>query len=255
MRKVTLSISLLMLLGSMAATASAAMIGHWKLNGNGTALPGTNGALINGPTPVADRFGTVGGALSFNGATQQYMSIAGGGGLNNLQQGTISMFVRWSGSQEASPYGSFGNVLGRQRDNGFSNNILGLSTENPATARVTWQPYDAFNPVALTGGTSVGDGVWRHVAVTFSSGSHTLYIDGNIDGLSSASGSIRNDPSVPLTLGAWVGHGNTYSTATVDDLRIYNHVLSPSEIAAIPEPSTALLLGLGLIGMAARRRV
>src|SRR6188474_3681691 len=87
---------LMMVLLSIAAQARAqtGLIEHLPLNGNGTAAVGTSGTLVNGPTAAEDRFGIPSGALAFSGFSQQYVSVAGGGGLNALQAGTISMYVK-----------------------------------------------------------------------------------------------------------------------------------------------------------------
>jgi hypothetical protein len=162
---------------SIAARAGAQSgpIEQLPLDGNGTALVGTSGALANEPAAATDRFGTPTGALAFSSLSQQYVGVGGGGGLNDLQTGTISMYVKWTGPQQAG-YAGYGHVTARQFDGLFSNDVVGLSTSNPATARITWQPYYAAG-VVITGSTIVGDGQWRHVAITFSSGSHMLYVD------------------------------------------------------------------------------
>jgi hypothetical protein len=222
------------------AGAQTGLIEHLPLNGNGSALVGTSGTLVGGPTAAPDSFGTPGGALSFAGTPQQYVNVAGGGGLNNLQTGTISLLVKWTGTQDAGPVGAgFGHVLGRQGNGVFSNNMVGLSTNNPATARVIWQPYGtAF---AITGSTIVGNGQWHHVAISFSSGSHRLYVDGVLDGSSSTVGSIRNSATTPLTIGAWIGDGSSFSTSVIDDFRLYNRVLTQAEVIAIfNTPPTAV---------------
>ncbi len=104
---------------------------------------------------------------------------------------------------------------------------------------------------------------WYHVAAVYDhpSGYTKLYVDGSLD--SSAAGSpITIYPGAStVTVGDWYRLNDatccaaTAVSGRVDEVAIYSRALSASEIAAIPEPSTALLLSLGLAGLAARRRV
>ena len=77
---------------------------------------------------------------------------------------------------------------------------------DPSTAKVVWRPY-AHAGTAVTSLDSPGDGTWVFVAVTFASGSHTLYLDGVAQGTSGLTGSFTNYSSTPLTLGGWTGDG------------------------------------------------
>jgi len=78
----------------LAGAAHAELVGYWPLDGDGTAAVGTDGVLVNGPTATTDRNGAAGGALAFNGTAQQYVSIAGGGGLDGATTATVSLWVQ-----------------------------------------------------------------------------------------------------------------------------------------------------------------
>ena len=216
----------------VSTSAQAALVGYWRLDGDANAVTGVNGTLTNGPVAGADRNGAAGGALSFNGALSQFASIAGGGGLNAATQGTISMWVQWNGTQDGACCSTFGNVLARQSNGIFSNNIIGLSTSNPATANVTFQGYSAGAPILNAGG-PVGNG-YHHVAVSFAPGDQKLYLDGNLVATAAApNASLNNNAGIPLTIGAWSGDGGGFSTSNIDDLAIFNTVLTATDIRAI----------------------
>ena len=59
-------------------------------------------------------------------------------------------------------------------------------------------------------------------------------------------GLLHDNASLPLTIGAWIGDGGAYSTSTIDDVAIWNRVLSPTEIQALAQqtrtPVNVLLL-------------
>lgn len=149
-----------------------------------------------------------------------YVDIAGGGGLNNVQTGTISLWVRWNGTQDAGTNGNNGSILGRQQGVTFSNHIISLNGTNPDTAKIRWAPYIS-NTFACTSATSPGSGVWRHVCIAYSSGSHVLYLDGVQDATGVTTGTIANNAATSLTLGAWIGAGASFSLANLDCLRLF----------------------------------
>lgn len=210
--------------------APAGLIGYWPLDGNGNAVIGNNGVLVNGPVPADDRNDPpmAGGALAFTGTSSQRVEIPGGGGLSGLSRGSISMWVKWTGLQDAGFGGSFGAVLGRQRDAVFSSGILNLSTADPDTATVQWRHSDA-GTINITSTAIVGNDIWHHIAVTFTPTNSALYIDAFPEGTGSG-GALRADTVTPLAIGAWTGGGDSYCTASIDDVAIWNRVLNEEEI-------------------------
>lgn len=186
-----------------------------------------------------------GAALNFVGGND-YVSIASGGGLNNLQSGTIEMWVKWSGTQDAGySSSSYGAVMARQSNSVFTNQLIALNGSNPATARIIWNPY-SYNGTAITSTAAPGDGVWNHIAITYSSGDHKMYINGVLVGSSTATGTIANNSAKALTLGGWIDDGQGFSTSTMDEVRIWNRVLCQNEIlnnmnCEIPTTANGLL--------------
>lgn len=183
---------------------------------------------VNAAWPGSTRSGSWGAFLPDG--VDGYVSLAGGGGLNNVQSGTISMWVRWVGTQDAGIFSNNGAVLGRQQAAAsFSNHVISLSTTNPNTAKIRVAAYIG-NVFALTSATSPGDGVWRHIIWTYSSGAHRLYLDGVQDASSSSTGTMGNDANTALTIGGWIGAGASYASAHIDCVRIFpNRIFTPED--------------------------
>lgn len=218
---------------------SATLVSYWPFNGNATALRGTSGSLVGAIATVADRNGSDAGALAFNGTLSQYVSVPGGGGLNAAKEGTISLWVKWTGTQDGDCCGSFGAVLSRQSNGQFSDDILALNNANPASARIVWRQSGGPAPVLITGSSIVGTN-WHHIAITFSSAGSTLYMDGLAEG--SAPGSpMNNNANTILSIGAWAGDGGGFSTSAIDDVAIWDKPLSAAQIVELATQAKAPL--------------
>lgn len=231
-----------------ASTAKADLIAWYPLHGDTSPKVGEfYGDLVNAPTPASDEKGNANGAMNFQALSRNnsgaydrhnsgsYVSVTKGAGLAGLQQGTIALWVNWSGMQGTGWQGTnFGSVVARQGDGVFSNNVIGISDADPNVGTLTWRPYGAGAPVAV-GATPVGDNVWHFVAVTFdgTTGEHDLYLDGKLDGQDITGtnlGPLSSNATARLTIGAWIDDGSTYANATVHDLYIFDNVLSQSDI-------------------------
>ncbi len=174
----------------------------------------------------------------------------------------------------------FGTAIARQWDGVGSDYALGLTTDDPGTARLVWHPnnggggshsFGNFHAGdGITGsGTVVGDGVWRHIAVTFAGSDHKVYLDGNLEIDVTAGGSFFNSSARGLSVGKWVDTVNNSGycgmDGDIDFFSTYNHALTQAEVtalsnagadltgAAVPEPSAVALL-FGLLGIGCRYR-
>src|SRR5437879_5368766 len=102
--------AILLVMIMYASTAKAGVIAWYPLHGDASAKVGNDGTLVNAPTPAPDQSGTANGALNFQALSTNssgysgsnsgsYVSVDGGAGLPGLQQGTIALWVNWSGMQ------------------------------------------------------------------------------------------------------------------------------------------------------------
>ncbi|MBL7812770.1 MAG: choice-of-anchor D domain-containing protein [Bacteroidetes bacterium] len=221
--------------------------GTGSANGSGSITSSVNFTSFS-PFTVSNATGGSnfpGSALDFVGGND-YVNVASGGGLNNLQEGTIEMWVKWSGTQDVGYSSSaWGAVLGRQSNGVFSNQVIGLNGSNPATAKIVWKPY-AFTTNAIVSTATPGNNVWNHIAITYKSGEHKMYINGVLDNTGTTTGTINNNSSIPLTIGAWIGDGDCFSTSRMDEVRIWNRILCQAEIVnnmncEIPTTASGLL--------------
>ncbi len=194
------------------------LVGHWSFDSgdvSGTTVldqsgNGINGTAVNGPKQVS---GKLGQALSFNG-TNQSVNLVPSTKIGNIQNNfTVSAWIKLPIGSPSGGY-IFGASTGGFEPEISSTNIgLTTSGEHDYT-------YIPISPSLNT---------WHHVVWTMdSSNTVTYYLDGSKVG----SGGTYFYPAATAPdneIGEWARFP-VYFTGAIDDLRIYNRVLSASDI-------------------------
>ena len=181
---------------------------------------GHNGTLVNGPTWTAGKYGN---GLSFDG-TNDYVSVANPAGVNlGTSDFTIAAWVK------RQVTGVEDNILSKTASGAWvsggkeffisgSDNTLAFGSYGVGEVHST--------------GTITNDGLWHYVTVSFvdSSGTVRLYIDGVLSG----TGTLNlpaDDGSHAIRIGS--NPAGSLMHGALDELRIFNRALSPSEIVSI----------------------
>ena len=255
------------MLATLALTtfsSQGALIAHYVLNGNGTSSvnsPAANGTLVGSasfggaasPAPGSTAslsldhgvhgLSVTPGVLAINGS----YSVAGWANIDTLASAASATTIVGA-YQTASPFEH--NYLIRVFDSnatGGNAGKLGFITRD-----------DAGNTISLTTGSAITLDTWFHFAATFDSATRvgTLYVNG--DAVANSTMAAFAGFAAPTVAGIGGFHATTAISMNglVDDVRIYNNVLNESQIDAImvPEPSTAILGGLGMLALLRRRR-
>ncbi len=203
--------------------AQAALVHHWKLDDAGAVAVDSVGGLngdIQGATSVP---GKSGNALSFDGS-DDVVTIQG---FVPPTQGTVAFWIDPGfGSSKQRLFGAGGDFEVIVYSTGIVRNEL----------------FAGGSGTLQSNAGSVEPGQWFHIAVTYaydSAGPSTaleVYVNGELDVVGTA-----GEPSAPTDRTLLLGHragaaGGEHYVGLLDDLRIYDHVLSQAEIGALASP-------------------
>jgi hypothetical protein len=242
--------------------AKAALISHYtfdELSGTTAVDGGSAGANgLIGSNVTLGAAGVFGTAFTFNNDSSQngIVDMANAATFTPLvasQAVTISAWLKWTtpGSRDSAIF------LG---DNTAANRYIDVGTT--AAGGAYGRSRDAANSTApfpdLVMGAELNDGEWHHIAYTADAVTDVtrLYIDGILAG-STTSPAFTFAAFNNFEIGRLGRSSPTDAYAgSVDELRIYDAVLSASDIAtlAVPEAGPALLFGITAVGSLLRRR-
>ncbi|MBI2624650.1 hypothetical protein HYW67_04185 [Candidatus Parcubacteria bacterium] len=184
---------------------------------------GGDGTLTGGPAWVA---GKTGSALSFDGADDR-VRLANGSAANVTGDITLAAWIN-------PTFATSGALM--HKDGQYTLYIY-------SSGRISWADSSNWS-YSNFGAYNVGlrANQWQHIAVTKSGGTVKVYVDGAERLARNFGGSIGSTGSI-LHIGCYAGGAacsSSYFAGRVDDVRIYNRALAPTEIIAdMNSPVTA----------------
>lgn len=199
---------------AVAAATAATLITHYDFEGDATDSSGFNNDAV--ATNVTYDSGIVGSAAYFDGTTSNIESSVSVSG-----DFSVSMWVRASDTSTAGNASSQwweGIAL-------LDADIVGIAADWGITivdGKVAFG-IGGDSDETIKSATPVNDDQWHHIAVTWSmdDGAMRLYVDGVLEASGSAGAGIPRVSPID---------GSTNLDGAVDDLRIYDGVLSGTEI-------------------------
>jgi len=208
--------------------APTGLIAHYALNGNtedssGNGLDGVLAGDANLPASYVNGPAGFGQGLLFDGAYgHQYVDLGTFNPSAATGQLTVALWAKWDGLTDQWQ------GLMSKRDSWSRYDMMWQIEANQSTGLVRFQRDGEGEVPAVT--PTVGE--WTHIAATFDGTVATVYVNGVQTG-QDTSWSFGYDTEASVQIGACdPGGGNPFNGA-IDDVWIYDTVLSEAEIKAL----------------------
>lgn len=212
-------------------------IAHWPLNESAgvktfvDVIGGHDGTCTSGKCPAANA-GVLSGAKYFNSDQKDLISVPTDAAFSTMANGNFSVGVWVKTNQNCSADPTPNKVfVGRYRTTPSDGSWWVGCTSGVAVFRLR----DSNNQVRQINGVSkINDGLWHYVVGVrnASADKNFLYVDGKLEGTLTAPAYTGDfDSNDPITMGAYDEPVGYYLNGTLDEIVLYDQILSPADIS------------------------
>jgi hypothetical protein len=226
------------------AVLNATNLLHWSLDdGTGTNVNDSSGTGRDGifsGQPTWTTNGVIAGALKFSGTNDSVRQSAGENTLNGLKAFTVALWIKAPPTNTSQGFVT--------ADDAGTNDTFSFTTRTIASCGNFTNVIEATIPAShgtvhrASASRALKPGEWQHLALTWTNGTAPkLYVNGSLDqpgaGFTPAAGVLTNCPQFIIGKGAW--DSPAAWSGALDDVRVFDVVLSAEEILALAEAPVA----------------
>lgn len=242
--------------GKMNATSqkisnSSGLVGHWTFDGKDmpsgsvrdVSGQANHGSQTNMSTSTAYTEGKIGQALNFDGV-DDFINVGSGSSLDDLPSSSGLSFSLWVKLRALGPAAS-GQAFIIAKETTSSGGLGWLFQTTETNDLLRFKAF--FSGTDLNVDTALNtfsfsdiQNQWMHLAVTWtgstSSADTHIYLNGSelsYSSLTDATGTYSSDAALSLLIGDALLTSNRNTEGAIDDVRVYNRVLSAGEIKQI----------------------
>ncbi len=203
------------------------LVGDYPLNGDAVDMSGfDNHGVVSGAQPAPDRFEAPDRALAFDGV-DDFIAIAGRPSLNSEKAIAINFWMKWQGNATKEEY-----VL----SHGSWQNRLKISILD--NKRLRWTVKTNAGVADLDSQTELSPDVWTNICVLYGEKELHIYINGVADASQAWTGLLAVTSMDFLIAQMLPGDQQYNFKGILDDVKIYNRLLSAQEIKELYNNAT-----------------
>lgn len=213
-------------------TLQSGLVLYLPFNGNLNDLSGNNNHGINvGATLTSDRFGVANQAYAFTSANKQYIRVPHSTSIDVTGTSmTISVWIKPNWPVSGGPM----QIVSKAQNT--AERKLGMYT-----GAATHFGYELRTSAGLTDGSwacgascTLQANVWQHLVISYNGSQQKWYKNGQLLYSKNWSGSIVST-NTALTIGCFADQIQSFFNGSIDEVRLYNRVLSDAEVQALAQ--------------------